>query len=108
MNASSQDNGQTIGQEEEHDSTVKEAKDKHGVEEHIFVEVPFAGKSTRKFIQDVKGIAKVLKHTAKIIAVPKLPKAVRHFFQNKDPIKKDLQSNIVYQLSCSSCPVTYI
>ena len=75
---------------------------------HIFMEVPFVDKSTRKFIQDVKWIAKELKPTAKIIAVSKPPKAALHFFQNKDPIRKDLHSNIVYQLSCFSCSATYI
>ena len=108
MERSLQDIGQTIGHEEDYNSTIKEAQDKDEDVEHIFMEVPFAGNSTHKFIQDVKGIAKELKTTAKIIAVSKPPKAVRHFFQNKDPIRKDLHSNIVYQLSCSSCPGTYI
>ena len=54
-----------------------------------------------------KGIAKEYKPTARIIAVSKSSKAVRHFFQNKDPIRRDLHSNLVYQFSCSSCPTTY-
>lgn len=108
MESSMQGNGETTDNDEEHNSTIKEPTDKDEDAERIFLEVPFAGKSTRKFIQDVKGIAKELKPTAKIIAVSRPPMAVRHFFQNKDPIRKDLQSNIVYQLSCSSCSATYI
>ncbi|CAF2205973.1 unnamed protein product [Rotaria magnacalcarata] len=106
--ANGQATGQTTVQEVKHNTMTKEVKDKDRDIERIFMEVPFTGKSTRKFIQDVKGIARDLKPTAKIIAVSKPPKAVRHFFQNKDPISKDLQSNIVYKLSCSSCPATYI
>ena len=34
--------------------------------------------------------------------------AVAQFVHNKDEIKRDMQSNIVYQLNCSSCQTTYI
>ncbi|CAF5223418.1 unnamed protein product, partial [Rotaria magnacalcarata] len=84
--ANGQATGQTTVQEAKHNTMTNEVKDKDGDIERIFMEVPFTGKSTRKFIQDVKGIARDLKPTAKIIAVSKPPKAVRHFFRNKDPI----------------------
>ncbi|CAF2847951.1 unnamed protein product, partial [Rotaria sp. Silwood2] len=36
------------------------------------------------------------------------PPAVRQMFKNKDEIPKNLQSNIIYQVNCSSCSASYI
>ena len=105
---SSQDTDQATNTNTKQDSEQIIQKSNDDKIERIFMEVPFVGKSTHKFIRDIRETAKKLKPTAQIIAISKPPKAVRHFFYNKDPIRKDQQSNIVYQLNCSSCPATYI
>jgi hypothetical protein len=38
----------------------------------------------------------------------KPPPAVQTYFQNKDPIVKHMQSNIVYSVNCIDCGQTYI
>ena len=71
-------------------------------------DVPFTEKSSKKFIQNIKRIAKQLKPTAEVLAISRSLRMVGHFFYNKDEIKRDMQSNIVYQLNCSSYQATYI
>ncbi|CAF3954010.1 unnamed protein product [Rotaria sordida] len=66
------------------------------------------GKPTQQLSKDIKKLAMKVKPTTQLLIVPRPPPAIRQMFKNKDEIPKNLQSNIIYQVNCSSCPASYI
>ncbi|CAF0914751.1 unnamed protein product [Rotaria sp. Silwood1] len=63
----------------------------------IIIDIPYVGKITQQLNKDLKKLAKKVKPTTQVIAVPRPSPAVRRMFKNKDEIPKNLQSNIIYQ-----------
>ncbi|CAF3014113.1 unnamed protein product [Rotaria sp. Silwood2] len=89
--------------------TDKEQNDiKDSPVDRIIINVPYVGKITQQLSKDLKKLAKKVKPTTKVITVARPPPAVRQMFKNKDEIPKNLQSNIIYQVNCSSCSASYI
>ena len=74
----------------------------------IVIDVPYVGQATKRFVSDIKRLAYKVKPKTEIRAIPRPPPKIGHWFRNKDEIPKYMQSNVVYQLNCSSCPATYI
>ncbi|CAF3166165.1 unnamed protein product, partial [Rotaria sp. Silwood2] len=72
------------------------------------INVPYVGKTTQQLSKDIKKLAKKVKPTTQIITRPTPLSAARQIFKNKDVIPKNLQSNIIYQVNCSSCSASYI
>ena len=107
-NKATQGQGQNQNEDQAQKQETKQEQNKDINTNRILIDVPFTGNSSKKFIQDIKRIAKQLKPTAEVLANSRPPKAVGQFSHNKDKIKEDMQSNIVYQLNCSSCQATYI
>ncbi|CAF1249740.1 unnamed protein product [Rotaria sordida] len=89
------------------DNNIKEIKDKNK-NDNIIVDVPYVGKSTSKFIKDIKQLAKRIKPETSILAIQRPSPKVGQFFKNKDKTLKNSQSGVVYQIKCNSCSSSYI
>ncbi|CAF2636559.1 unnamed protein product [Rotaria sp. Silwood2] len=76
--------------------------------DRIVINVPYVGRTTQQLSKDIKKIAKEIKPTTQVTIVQRPPIAPRQMFQNKDKIPKNLQSNIIYEINCSSCSASYI
>ncbi|CAF4702610.1 unnamed protein product [Rotaria sp. Silwood2] len=87
-------------------------KEQNGIKDspvdRIIINVPYVGKITQQLSKDLKKLANKVKPTTQVITVPRPPSAVRQMFKNKDEIPKNVQSNIIYQVNCSSCSASYI
>ena len=80
----------------------------NSVTDRIVINIPYMGKATQQLSKDIKKIARKIKPTTQVTIVERPPPAIRQMFQNKDKISKNLQSNIIYQVNCSSCSASYV
>ena len=95
------------------ENTKKEDKTENkeqnnSVTDRIVINIPYMGKATQQLSKDIKKIARKIKPTTQVTIVERPPPAIRQMFQNKDKISKNLQSNIIYQVNCSSCSASYV
>ena len=84
------------------------SKDITNKKDKIIIDLPYVGKSTRKFTKEIGQISKQINPNMAIITVQKPPPKVGQLFSNKDKIPTYLQSDVVYQVKCLSCSASYI
>jgi hypothetical protein len=80
------------------------------VKETVFcmLNVPYIGLSTKHFISRIQRFVKKEKPNVRALVFPTPPPSVGHGFKNKDDIPKNLQSGIVYHITCNDCSSQYI
>jgi len=75
---------------------------------HIFVDIPFVGKSTSIFKKEIIKIAKNIDPKINIQPIERPPTTIAQNFPIKDQVPKLLKSKVVYKINCLDCESTYI
>ena len=74
----------------------------------MYVEIPYIGRTTESMKKKFSHLSGKLRPDLDVRFFMKPPPSVRTFFQNKDPVAKHMQSNIVYSVNCNDCGQTYV
>lgn len=74
----------------------------------VFVDIPFVGRPTTTFGKKLVNIAKQANPSLHVQPIPRPPPKIQTMFPRKDPIQRDLLSNVVYNVNCSDCSASYI
>jgi hypothetical protein len=74
----------------------------------MYVEIPYVGRTTESMKKKFSHLSAKLRPDLDVRFFMKPPPSVRTFFQNKDPVAKHMQSNIVYSVNCNDCGQTYV
>ena len=74
----------------------------------MYVEIPYVGRTTESMKKKFSHLSGKLRPDLDVCFFMKPPPWVRTFFQNKDPVAKQMQSNIVYSVNCNDCGQTYV
>ena len=84
----------------ETDNTIKKTQ--------ILVDIPFYGKPTNILGKRLINLAKSINPKIHVQPIQRPSLSISNYFQVKDKIPKELQSNIVYRVNCSNCESSYI
>ncbi|CAF1625650.1 unnamed protein product, partial [Rotaria magnacalcarata] len=76
--------------------------------EIILLDIPYFGKPSEILSKRLISLAKLARPQTHLQPIPRPPRSIGSHFSSKDPIPKDLQSGVIYQINCSSCDVSYI
>ena len=74
----------------------------------MLLNLPFVPKATQQFSKEINKLTKKGKPTAKVITIARPPPAVGRILKNKDQIRKVFRSDVVYQLSSTTCSAKYL
>ena len=74
----------------------------------ILVDIPYVGRLTSTFGKKLINISKQAKPTSHVQPIPRPGPKIQTFFAKKDPIPKELLSNVVYKVNCTCCSASYI
>ena len=73
----------------------------------LLIDNPFVGRPTTVLGKRLIKIATVARPELKLQPIPRSPPAVRNHLRQKDPLPRDLQSPVVYEIGCSDCDPKY-
>ena len=76
--------------------------------EQIFIDLPYFGNMTNTLGKKITKLAKDTRPGLHVQPIYRPPPALTTYFSQKDKLKKDSQSNVVYMISCSECDENYI
>lgn len=76
--------------------------------EQIFIDLPYVGNATKTLGKKIMKLAQDIRPDINVQTIFRPPPAVASFFPQKDKTPKDIQSNLVYLISCSDCSESYI
>jgi hypothetical protein len=74
----------------------------------MYVEIPYVGQTTISIKRKYTHLSSKRRPDLDIHYLARPPSSVQSFFQNKDPIAKHMQSNMVYSVKCKNCEQTYV
>jgi hypothetical protein len=102
-------NKHLYGTPELHNNPKQTAKPKIGQgKQVIMVDIPFVGRPTATLGKKLVNLAKQLKSNVHVQPIPRPSPSIQSLFARKDPIPKQLLSNVVYNITCNDCPAAYI
>ena len=74
----------------------------------ILADIPFVGRPTISYGKKLVNIAKQVEPTFHIQPIYRTFPKVQSLFARKDPVPRQLLSNVVYNIPCVDCPAGYI
>ena len=95
-------------QEKPSSSTSDKLKQPCKKTEQLFIDLPYEGNATKTLGKKIMKLAQDIRPDTNVQIISRPPPAVATFFPQKDKIPKDLQSNLVYLITCSECSESYI
>ena len=82
--------------------------DDHKKVEQLYVNIPYFSKATERFGKQLIKIASSIRPQLHVQPIARPPPSVSQFFPTKDKVPTQLQSNVVYRITCSDCSASYI
>ncbi|CAF1553686.1 unnamed protein product [Adineta ricciae] len=74
----------------------------------LLVDIPFVGRPSFVLGKKLINFVKQTRPDIKLQPIPRPPLSVQQQLPRKDPIQKDLQSHLVYEIHCKDCDAKYI
>jgi hypothetical protein len=74
----------------------------------ILVDLPYVGRPTTTLGKKLVHIAKQANPLVHVQPIPRPPSKIQTMLPRKDPIPRNLLSNVVYNVNCSDCSAGYI
>lgn len=74
----------------------------------LLIDIPYVGRTTSLLGKKLVNIAKQVEPSFHVQPIPRPFPKIQSFFARKDPIPRQLLSNVVYNIPCSDCPASYI
>ncbi|CAF1658313.1 unnamed protein product, partial [Didymodactylos carnosus] len=74
----------------------------------LLIDVPFVGRPTFTLGKRLINIVKEIRPDVVLQPIPRPLRTIQTYFPRKDALNKNLQSNIVYKISCNDCSNEYI
>ena len=88
--------------------TTNKETDNNIKKTQILIDIPFYGKPTNILGKRLINLAKSINPKIHVQSIQRPSLSISNYFQTKDKIPKELQSNIVYRVNCCNCKSSYI
>lgn len=74
----------------------------------VLVDIPYVGRPSFVLGKKMIKFSQQLRPDIKLQPIPRPPPTIQKLLPQKDPIHKNLQSHLVYQIQCGNCDAKYI
>jgi hypothetical protein len=74
----------------------------------LLIDIPYTGQPTLTLGKKLINIVKQVRPDIILQPIPRPSSQIHTLFPRKDTLNKNLQSNVVYEISCKDCPDEYI